>query len=357
MADYSLAKTFDAYTDEAYIKKNITDLRFADRPLWESAEKGSLEVEGEGIGHKWRMRLAYGKTNNAKPIDDDTDLLTDKDGVPLRRKESGTYCYGEYVYYSNAIILGEITDVLEQSGNVQLEKLIDDEFFKVRDDLFNTMNEALYGTGVITATGTDLKTLTSFRDMLRAGVTSSHGPANTVMDTYEGIDRKGIFLATDRFPLATADYNQWWMPTVDTCTGTTDLIWELKSWIIKAKKRNKGKKFTVILCNEAMLKVLYLMQESKQAMLLPWNPQKDDIDWLAEFAISGIPLVQDEEIPDNEFWGLEYSTFGLKTIMPFKRDPWAKMQHYSQMFTVLKWGGQLVCNNPGGNGVFTYAAS
>lgn len=351
MAAYDLAKTFDAYTDEAYIKKNITDLRFADRPLWESAEKGSLDVESEGIGHKWRMRLAYGKTDNAKPIDDDTDLLTDKNGVPLRRKESGTYCFGEYVYYSNAIILGEITDVLEQSGNVQLEKLIDDEVFKVRDDLFNTMNEALYGTGVVTATATELKTLTSFRDMLRAGVAAG------TMDTYQGIDRSGTFLATDRFPLATGDTNQWWMPTVGAATGTTDLIWELKSWIIKAKKRNKGKKFTVLLCNEDMYKVLYQMQEAKMAMLLPWTPQKDDIDWLAEFAISNIPLVEDENIPDNQIWGLEYSTFGLKTIMPFKLDPWAKMQHYSQMFTVIKWGGQLVDNNPGGNGVFTYAAA
>jgi hypothetical protein len=346
MATYDLAKTFDAYTDEAYIKKNITDLRFENRPLWAAAEKGSLNVESEGIGHKWRMRLAYGKSDNTKPFNDDTDLLTDRNDKPIRKGESGTYCYGEYVYYSNAIILGEISDVLEQSGNVQLESMIDDEVFKVRDDMMNTMYTELFGTGVITETATALKTLTSFQDMLRSGVVAS------TVDKYEGIDRSGTFV-NGRGPWTT---NQWWMPTVGACTGTTDLIWNLKEWITHAASRNQGKRFTAIFCDEDMMKILYQMQESKQAMLLPWTPQKDDLDWLAEFAISKVPLVQEDNIPPNTFWGLEYSTFGLKTIMPFKLDPWKNMEHYTRMFTVIKWGGQLVSDNPGGNGVFTYTA-
>lgn len=348
MAAYDLAKTFDAYTDEAYVKKNITDLRFADRPLWEAADKGTLDVESEGIGHKWRLRLAYGKTDNTKPINDDTDLLTDKNGVPIRRTESGTYAYGEYCYYSNAIILGEIADDLEQSGNVQLEKLIDDEVFKVRDDMFNTMYLALFGTGVITETASALKTLTSFQDLLRAGVAAG------TMDTYEGIDRSGTFSPTQRFPLATGDTNQWWMPTVGSCTGVSDLIWNLRQWINHAKARNKGKRFTAIFTNEDMMKVLYQMQEAKQAMILPWTPQTDDIDWLADWAISKVPLVQDDNIPAYQFWGLEYTTFKIKDVIPYKLDPWTKEQHYTRMFTNMKWGGQLICDNCGGNGVFTY---
>lgn len=333
---YELASTFNAYTDEKWVKKNITDLRYADRPLWEAAQKGSLSLE-EPSGHEWRVRLAYGKTNHTKPFDDDTDLLTDEDGVDIRREESGTYAYGYYCYYSNAIILGVIEDDLEQKGDVQLESLINDEVFKVRDDMFNYLYEALFGTGVITPTAGALKTLVSFHDMLNAG-------------TYEGIERAGTF-TPGQGPWTT---NQWWMPTNGSCTGTTDLIWNLKQWIAKAAKRNKGIKFTAIFCNETTMKVLYDLQASKQAMLLPWVPQKDDIDWLAEFAISKVPLVQDDNIPDYEFWGLAYNTFKLVDKIPFKLTPWQYMQRYTKIFTTLQWGGQLISNNPGGNGTFTY---
>lgn len=333
---YELATTLNAYTDEKWVKKNITDLRYADRPLWEAAEKGSLKLE-EPSGHEWRVRLAYGKTNNTKPFNDDTDLLTDADGVPIRRAESGTYGFGEYCYYSNAIILGEIADDLEQKGDVQLESLVDDEVFKVRDDMFNTMYTALFGTGVTAETDVALKTLTSFHDLLNAG-------------TYEGIQRAGTF-TNGQGPWTT---NQWWMPTNDSCTGTTDLIWKVKQWINHAAKRNKGKKFSVIFLNEDMLKIFHDLQEEKSAILLPWTPKKMDMDWSAEFALNTVPFVQDENIPDNELWGLEYSTFSLKNKIPFKLTPWAYMEHYSRLFTVMKWGGQLISNNAGGNGTFTY---
>jgi hypothetical protein len=333
---YELTTTFDAYTDPVWIKKNITDLRFENRPLWEAATKGSLAVTSED-GHQWKIRLAYGKTNNTKPFDDDTDLLTDANGVAIRRAESGTMAYGEYVYYSNAIILGEITDDLEQKGDAQLEKLIDDEVFKVRDDMFHSLYTALFGTGVLAKTNASLKTLTSIHDMLNAG-------------TYEGIQRAGTF-TPGQGPWTT---NQWWMPTAGSCTGTTDLIWSLKQWIKKAADRNKGKKFSVIFANEDMIKILWDLQTAKQGMILPWVPTKDDLDWLAEFAISKVPIVQEDNIPDNELWGLEYGTFRLLDKIPFKLDPWEKQQHYSRIFTTMKWGGQLVSNNPGGNGTFTY---
>jgi hypothetical protein len=64
--------------------------------------------------------------------------------------------------------------------------------------------------------------------------------------------------------------------------------------------------------------------------------------------------VQDDNIPDNELWGLEYSTFKLKDVMPYKLDPWTKEQHYTRLFTNMKWGGQLICANCGANGTFTY---
>jgi hypothetical protein len=333
---YELATTLNAYTDEKWVKKNITDLRYADRPLWEAAERGTLKLE-EPTGHEWRVRLAYGKTNNTKPFNDDTDLLTDADGVPLRRAESGTYGFGEYCYYSNAIILGEIADDLEQKGDVQLESLVDDEVFKVRDDMFNSMYDALFGTGVTAETDVALKTLTSFHDLLNAG-------------TYEGIQRAGTY-TNGQGPWTT---NQWWMPTNGAATGTTDLIWELKSWIAAAAKRNKGKKFTAIFCNEDMIKILYDLQSNKQAMVLPWTPTKNDLDWLAEFAVSKVPIVQEDNIPANEMWGLEYGTFKLANKIPFKLTPWAYMEHYTRLYTVMKWGGQLISNNPGGNGTFTY---
>ena len=333
---YELATTFNAYTDSKWIQKNITDLRYADRPLWEAAEKGNLKLE-EPSGHEWRVRLAYGKTDHTKPFDDDTDLLTDENGVDVRRDESATYAYGEYCYYSNPIILGEIADDLEQKGDVQLESLIDDEVFKVRDDMFNTLYSALYGTGVTTPTNSQLKTLTSFHDLLNAG-------------TYEGIQRSGTF-TNGQGPWTT---NQWWMPTNGSCTGLTDLIWNLKEWVRKAALRNKGVKFTAIFANATTLKVIYDLQAAKQAMILPWSPQKDDLDWAAEFAISKVPLVEDDNIPDYEFWGLAYNTFKLVNKIPFRLTPWAYMQRYTRLYTVLKWGGQLISNNPGGNGTFTY---
>jgi hypothetical protein len=345
---YELAKTFNAYTDDKWIKSNITDLRFVNHPLWEgAATKGTLKLDSP-TGHTWKIRLAYGTTDHTKPFNDDTDLLTDRNDVPIKRTESGTYGFGEYCYYSNAIILGVIEDDLEQRGDVQLESIIDDEVFKIRDDMFNSMYGALYGTGVTTQTNSQLKTLTSFRDMLRSGVASG------TMDKYEGIERSGTFLATDRFPLVTGDTNQWWMPTVGAATGTTDLIWELKSWIHAAAQRNKGKKFSVIFCNEDMMKVLNDMQQSKMAILMPWTPTKMDLDWAAEFAIDRVPLVQDDNIPANTFWGLEFGTFKLVENMPYKLTPWAYMQHYTKMYATLQWGGQLICNNVGGNGVFTY---
>jgi len=333
---YELAKTFDAYTDSKWIQKNITDLRFADRPLWEAAEKGNLKLE-EPSGHEWKVRLAYGKTDHTKPFDDDTDLLTDENGVDVRRDESATYAFGEYCYYSNPIILGEIADDLEQRGDVQLESLIDDEVFKVRDDMFYHLYSALYGTGVTTPTAGSLKTLTSFHDLLNAG-------------TYEGIQRSGTF-TNGQGPWTT---NQWWMPTNGSCNGLTDLIWNLKEWIRKAKNRNKGVKFTAIFANATTLKVIYDLQAAKQVSILPWTPTKDDIDWAAEFAISKVPLVEDDNIPDYEFWGLAYNTFKLVNKIPFTLTPWQYMQRYTRLFTVLKWGGQLISNNPGGNGTFTY---
>ena len=345
---YELASTFNAYTDPKWIKKNITDLRFTNRPLWEAAAtKGTLKLESPS-GHEWRVRLAYGKTDNTKPFNDDTDLLTDRNGQPIKRQESGTYAKGQYCYYSNAIILGMIEDELEQKGDTQLESIVDDEVGKVRDDMYNTMYQSLFGTGVLTQTSTQLKTLTSFGDMLRSGVASG------TMDTYEGIDRSGVFSddpADSQGPWTT---NQWWMPTVGAATGTTDLIWELKQWIKHAKDRNKGVKFSVIFANEDMLKVLNDMQQAKMAILMPWKPTDIDIVWSAEFAINGVPVVQDDSIPDNTLWGLAFNTFKLVDIMPYNLSPWEAQQHYTKIYSTLQWGGQLISDNVGGNGVFTY---
>lgn len=341
---YELVSTFNAYTDPKWIKKNITDLRFANRPLWEgAATKGTLNLE-DPTSHTWRVRLAYGKTDNTKPFNDDTDLLTDKNGQPIKRQESGTYGFGEYCYYENPIILGVIEDQLEQKGDTQLESIVNDEVFKVRDDFFNTMYNALFGTGIVTETSVALKTLTSFRDMLRSGVASG------TMDTYEGIDRSGTF-TNSQGPWTT---NQWWMPTVGSCTGTTDLIWSLKQWITHAKLRNAGTKFSVIFANEDMLKVLNDMQQSKMAILMPWTPTNMDLDWSADFAIDKVPVVQDDNIPDNTFWGLAFNTFKMVDIMPVKLTPWEYMQHYTKIYCTMQWGGQLISNNVGANGVFTY---
>ena len=40
--------------------------------------------------------------------------------------------------------------------------------------------------------------------------------------------------------------------------------------------------------------------------------------------------------------------------MPFHLSPWEAQQHYTKIYSTLQWGGQLISDNVGGNGVFTY---